>query len=224
MTRSALAALLLTAAAPAVAQPAAPYRAIGTEPFWSVTFERGRIVYEDPEGRRISVRAPRARPSFNGRRYVTRRLTLDIIRRECSDGMSDRRYADTVRVRVDGRSLEGCGGRILPPATLAHTSWEIISIRGRAVPGGERYKIEFGRARVSGRAGCNSFSGSYRVSRDGLRAGPLAMTQMACPGPAMEHEQALARIFRDRVRLYYPDGLSLIIRGPAGEVRLRRRA
>jgi len=225
MIRFVVAAALLTLAAPAAAQPNATYRAVGTEPFWSVTIGGGRMVYDDAEGRRVSVPAPRARPMRLGRRYATRRLAVTILRgRECSDGMSDRRYADTVRVRVDGRSLEGCGGRTVPPETLADTSWEIVSIGGRAVPGGEQYRIEFSRDQVRGKAGCNSFSGGYRVGRDGLRAGPLAMTQMACPGPGMEHEQAFARILQDTVRLYYPDGLSLIVRGPAGEIRLRRLA
>jgi heat shock protein HslJ len=222
MARSLLAALLLTAAAPAAAQSSAPYRAIGTEPFWSVSIGGGRMVYDDPEGNRVTVRTPAARPSFNGRRYVTRRLTVDITRQACSDGMSDRRYADTVRVTVDGRDLEGCGGAILPPETLAHTVWEIASIGGRRVPGGERYQVRFSDNELSGRAGCNSFSGSYRVGRAGLRAGPLAMTRMACPGPAMQHEETFSRILRETVRLYYPDGFSLIMRSPAGEIRLKR--
>lgn len=222
MFRTPLAALLLTAAGSAAAQPSAPYRAVGTEPFWSVTIDRGRMTYDDPEGRRVSVRTPRARPMRLGRRYETPRLSVTILRgQECSDGMSDRRYADRVRVHVDGRRLEGCGGAVLAPATLANTSWEMVSINGRAVPGGERYRVEFGTDRISGKAGCNSFGGAYRVGRDGFQAGPLAMTRMACPGPAMEHEQAFARLLAGRVRLLYPQG-DLVMRGTAGEVRLRR--
>jgi hypothetical protein len=91
-------------------------------------------------------------------------------------------FADTVRVTVDGRSLQGCGGAILPPATLQDTSWEIVTIDGGRVPGGEQYRIGFSADGISGRAGCNSFSGNYRVGRDGFQAGPLAMTRMACPG------------------------------------------
>ncbi len=221
MTRFALAALLLTAASPAVAQSSAPYRAVGTEPFWSVAIDSGRMIYEDAEGRRVTVRAPRARPSFNGRRYVTRRLTVDVTRQTCSDGMSDRLYADTVRVQVNGRELSGCGGAVLPPERLAGTSWEIVAIGGRPVPGGERYRVEFGENQISGKAGCNGFSGAYRVGRDGFQAGPLTMTRMACPGAAMQHEQAFAGILAERVRLFYPDG-DLVMRGPSGEIRFRR--
>lgn len=217
-----LAAAALFAASPAVAQPAGSYRALGTEPFWSLAIEGGRIVYEDAEGRRLSVATPRPRPMRLGRRYATPRLTVTILRgQRCSDGMSDRLYGDTVRVRVDKRLLSGCGGAILPPVTLANTVWEMVTIDGRAVPGGQQYRIEFGADRISGRAGCNQFSGTYRLGRDGFQAGPLGMTRMACPGPAMQHEQAVGRILASRVRLTYPSG-DLLMRGPAGEVRLKR--
>lgn len=221
---AALAGTLLSAG-PAYSQQAdGAYRALGTEPFWSVTVERGRMVYEDSEQRRVSERVARAQPMRLGYRYVTPRLRMTVFRgRECSDGMSDRRYADTVRVWVDGRSLQGCGGAILPPAILAGTSWRIVAIDGADVSREDRYEIQFAANRLSGRAGCNRFSGSYRVSSDGLQAGPLAMTRMACPGPRMEHEQAVSRILAGRVRLYYPDGDTLLMRGVGGgEIRLRR--
>jgi heat shock protein HslJ len=220
-----LAALAAPAAIPAAAQAqgGSTYRALGTEPFWSVTINGGRMVYDDAQGRKVAVRTPAARPSFNGRRYVSRRLTVDITRQPCSDGMSDFTYADTVRVTVDGRVLRGCGGPTLPPATLAHTRWEIVSINGARVPGGEQYRLEFTDGQMTGKAGCNGFGGSYRVGRDGFQAGPLAMTRMACPAPAMQHEQAVSRILSERVRLYYPDGQTLVRRGAAGgEIRLRR--
>ena len=35
-----------------------PYRALGTEPFWSITVANGRMTYESPEGG-FSVPAPR---------------------------------------------------------------------------------------------------------------------------------------------------------------------
>ena len=80
------------AASPAEAQSRAPYRALGTEPFWSITVQGGRMVYEDAEQRRVSVRVSRPQPMRLGYRYQTRRLTMTVFRgRECSDGMSDRR-------------------------------------------------------------------------------------------------------------------------------------
>src|SRR5688500_16436138 len=47
---------------------AGPYRALGTEPFWSVTIADGRMTYDSPEGG-FSVDAPAARATAGGRRF-----------------------------------------------------------------------------------------------------------------------------------------------------------
>ncbi len=213
--------LLLAGCATMSAPGGESYRALGTEPFWSVTIEGGQMTYNTPDGG-FSVQAPRGRELGDGRLWQSRRITLQSSLQECSDGMSDRRYRDTVRATVDGRRLEGCGGPSLAPETLANTNWTIVAINGAAVSG-DRYQMQFEANRLSGRAGCNNFSGPYSVGSDGLQAGPLMMTRMACPGPAMTHERAVADILRGRVRLYYPDGDTLLMRGAAGgEIRLRR--
>ena len=197
------------------------YRALGTEPFWSVNIDGGQLRYSTPDGN-FSDTLLSAEETGDGRIYRSRRFMLQTSLQECSDGMSDRRYRDTVRATVDGNRLEGCGGPSLAPETLADTNWTIVAINGAAVSG-DRYQMQFEANRLSGRAGCNSFSGPYSVGSDGLQAGPLMMTRMACPGPAMTHERAVADILRGRVRLYYPDGETLLMRGAAGgEIRLRR--
>lgn len=215
---------LLLAGCATMAPPAGggePYRALGTEPFWSVNVSGGRMGYGSPEGDFSDV-VLSEEETGDGRIYRGRRITLQTSRQECSDGMSDRRYRDMVRATVDGRRLEGCGGPTLAPETLADTSWQIVAINGAAVSG-ERYQMQFEANRLSGQAGCNSFGGTYSVGADGFQAGPLMMTRMACPGPAMTHERAVADILRGRVRLYYPDGDTLLMRGAAGgEIRLRR--
>lgn len=104
-------ALLLAGCATAPAStPGETYRALGTEPFWSVTIGGGRMIYDSANGPRFSVPAPRPRTTFNGHRYESQRLTVDVVHTRCSDGMSDRTYADTVQVNVDGENLRGCGG------------------------------------------------------------------------------------------------------------------
>jgi heat shock protein HslJ len=215
-------ALFAAAPAPAVAQ--GPYRALGTEPFWDLTIDGRSLTFNTPEpGTRVRVAAPRPRLSRGGRSYWTRRMQVTITRAEpCSDGMSDFMYPDTVRVVVDGTRYEGCGGAVLPPETLAQTNWRIVSIAGTDVSRLDGYELDFENDRMSGRAGCNRFSGPYRVTRDGFQAGALAMTRMACPGAAMRHEQAVSRILGGRLRLTYPDGRTLVMTGPQGTLRLRR--
>lgn len=91
--------------------PPAPYRALGTEPFWNVLIDERHITFIEPDQAQ-PLRDPRPQPvvSTVGRSYQTERMTVSIARGTCSDGMSDRVYPDIVRVTVNGRQLSGCGG------------------------------------------------------------------------------------------------------------------
>src|SRR5688572_1754930 len=137
--------------------------------------------------------------------------------------MSDYLYADTVIVVVDGRTLNGCGGERVAEDTLAHSSWSIEQIDGRTIDQDEAYILEFTADRISGRAGCNLFSGSYSRSADVLTPGALATTRMACPGPRMEHERRALRVLNGPVRISRArDGDALILTGNGGSIRIYR--
>lgn len=215
-------ALAFASSAQPAGGPATAYRALGTEPFWGVTIERGRMTYHDAEGRRFSVPTPTARPSFNGRRYITRRLTVDITRQRCSDGMSDRSYADTVRVVADGRRLSGCGGAYTNDVALAGTRWRIVAINGAAVPAREWYTIRFEGDRLTGMAGCNHFSGGYRLDNGRLIAGPIASTRMACQGPRGRDEQAVLRALAAPLRFAERGEGMIELTSNGGTLRLRQ--
>ena len=112
--------LLLTACygAPPPAPPITPnppggtYRALGTEPFWSLTIDAQRIVFTEANapGVEIAQPTPKVIIGIAGEIYQTPRINVNIVHAQCSDGMSDRVYPDKVQVRVDGRQFEGCGG------------------------------------------------------------------------------------------------------------------
>ena len=102
-----------TTPAPGYPAEAATYRAIGTEPFWDL--EIGRDLIFTDRGNNISVSQPAPAPinGVAGPTYQTPRLEVNIVHRQCNDGMSDRSYPDTVDVRVDGRQrYRGCGAPI----------------------------------------------------------------------------------------------------------------
>ncbi|HEU0135043.1 MAG TPA: hypothetical protein VFR28_09490 [Allosphingosinicella sp.] len=118
MTR-ALLPIVLLAAGCAAGQPAATpsdpagehYEAIGQEPGWRLVIHGGRIDYSGNYGeKKISVARPDPRPSFNGRRYVTPRLTVDVTYSRCNDAMSGHGFEHQVSVIADGESFKGCGG------------------------------------------------------------------------------------------------------------------
>lgn len=101
--------MFLALLAAAIATPL-PYKALGTEPFWSVTVTRGTIRLERPDAPPVVVRGVRRRIAGGGGRFVARGVRMDVVRRRCSDGMSDRVFPDTVTVRFRGALLKGCGG------------------------------------------------------------------------------------------------------------------
>jgi heat shock protein HslJ len=131
-------------------------------------------------------------------------------------------YADTVRVTANGTTVAGCGGTLLPPATLADTDWRIVAIGGEAVDG-DTYAMQFtGAGRLNGQAGCNRFSGRYAQRRVLLTAGPIAVTRMVCPGARMTHERAVLQILAGRVTIGFPDGETMVLTAAGGSIRLRR--
>jgi uncharacterized membrane protein len=101
------------------AEPAAPatrpkdesYAALGQEPGWALKIADGRIDYTGNYGeKKIDVARPEPRPSINGRRYVTPRLTVDITYARCNDAMSGFGFEHQVTVIADGETYKGCGG------------------------------------------------------------------------------------------------------------------
>ena len=215
----ALPALLL--ALPASAKTEA-YRAVGTEPGWTLTIDRGWITYAGDYGKtHIRIKAPAARSSFNGRRYVTRRIVVDITRAPCSDGMSDRNFPDRVTVTIGRRSVKGCGGDpVLDAAALDGSHWTIASIDGRPVRTARATELRFEGDRIAGNAGCNSFGGAYRLEGNRLSAAQVISTKMACVGPGMNVEGRFFDIIADAtVERRGTDMIAL--NGNGGSVELR---
>jgi uncharacterized membrane protein len=122
MTRLLLPLALLAAGCATAAPPAPPggpaqehYEARGQEPGWHLLIHRGRIDYTGNCGeKKIGVPRPDPRPSFNGRRYVTPRLTVDVTYSRCNDAMSGLGFEHQVTVIADGQTFKGCGGARKP--------------------------------------------------------------------------------------------------------------
>ena len=87
------------------------YEARGQEPGWHLVIHGGRIDYAGGYGeKKITVARPDPRPSFNGRRYETARLIVDVTYSRCNDAMSGFGYEHQVMVIADGETFKGCGG------------------------------------------------------------------------------------------------------------------
>lgn len=208
-TLIAAALMLGSAATPALAQEA--YRASGTEPFWSLTIGAQTMTFEAPGQRPVSVATPKVIHGFAGEIWQTRRIGVNTVHKQCSDGMSDRIYRDTVTVTVDGRRYDGCGGGTMAPAprpgrgpgpgiSLIEGNWRIAMINGRRPVYGTAPTVVFNGTRISGNASCNRFTGVFELARGRLTAGPLASTKMACASPlANRQEMQVLQILGERL-------------------------
>jgi uncharacterized membrane protein len=88
------------------------YTARGQEPGWALTIANGRLDYIGNYGeKKINVPRPDPRTTFNGHRYETTRLVVDVTHGRCNDAMSGHGYADRVTVIADGETYSGCGGQ-----------------------------------------------------------------------------------------------------------------
>ncbi|WP_326524115.1 META domain-containing protein [Sphingomonas sp.] len=219
-------------ATPAAAQSRAePYRALGTEPFWSLTIDRATITYKPMQGRATTVARPRPITGINGELYRARGMTVDITHTRCSDGMSDRTYADTVKVTIGRRTMSGCGGRVLSErpgnpgnpdgGMLSNSNWRISAIDGRPVRLERPATVGFTRDRIQGKI-CNGYGGGYRFHRGTLTTGQVISTQMYCAGGASDVENAFFRILRQPVKVSQGNRDTLVLTGGRSTVTLRR--
>jgi len=210
------------------------YRAVGTEPGWSLTIGHGQIRYVGDYGRtRITQRAPKPQIGFAGEMYTTRRLAINIVHARCSDGMSDRTYPDRVMVRIDGRkSVRGCGGAPInmpiPPhhgpgvPALDQSAWTIASVNGLPATTARPTAIRFSNGRIEGNAGCNSFGGAYQQRGIMLQSSRIISTKMACPGPGMTIESKVLHILSGPAQLSFRSDDTLVVSAGGDSMTLSR--
>lgn len=100
--------------------------------------------------------------------------------------------------------LAGCGASDdASGAALEDTRWVLQGYGPSGdltAPVGDREaSVTFERAdaTVTGSTGCNSYFGGYQLRGDALTIdGPLAQTEMACPGPVMDQEIAYIKLLQ----------------------------
>ena len=198
------------------------YAAHGTEPFWGLTFEDGKMVWTGDE-ERIEMFRPAPRPRGNVHVYRTPRMTVEITRRRCNRQLSiripDRSASASAAAR--GPALEGCGGGVLH-RDLDQTSWQIVDIDGTHV-GSELYKLGFeDDGRMRGRAGCNRFSAVYTQRGRTLTLGAIEATRMSCSDEHRSNETRMMQLLSGPIEIGWRGGMIMVLRGSNLHVTLRR--
>ena len=103
-------ALLAGCMAPPPAPPA-PYLANGTQPSWSLIIDSQQVTFIGADQSVLRDPAPQPVITAAGSTYQSPRILVTLVHAQCRDGASGQIYPDRVRVDVDGRSFNGCGGR-----------------------------------------------------------------------------------------------------------------
>lgn len=90
-----------------------PLRALGTEPFWGVDITAAGLAYSgvDRPEQTAAHSGPAVRGTvaiWSGRTDQGNDLEVTLTETECSDGMSDRIYPLSARVRIGEETLIGC--------------------------------------------------------------------------------------------------------------------
>lgn len=198
------------------------YKAVGNEPGWSLTVRSARMDYAGDYGE-VNIAEPTP-PDFRAAHgtYRSGKLRVTISAGPCSDGMSDLVYRQTVRVTADGRTVSGCGGGTIAPNRIAGTSWSVVSVNGKPVPGGPEYFVRFSERDIAAKFGCNSMGGRFSLNGDHLSVPDLMQTQMGCPEPSATFEQEAGALLRSNVRVERIGGERMRLVSEAGTIELRR--
>ena len=193
------------------------YTARGNEPGWTLRMIGNVIAYEGDYGdTKITIPAPAPRPSSNGVRHESDRLTVDVTYASCTDNMSGLRFADTVSVMADGKQVKGCGGRALPPESLNDTTWSIVMINQLPVLEVIPAEVRFAVGKVTGTAGCNRFNGDYSANVNALTLGAISSTRMMCPEKHMAQEAGFMALFGGKLAIRYSVDGSLLLSDEKG--------
>ena len=106
-------------------------------------------------------------------------LEVRIGVEQCADGATGKPYPDTVSVHLGDRTFEGCGGD--PEQLLTGGQWIVRRFGGDAMDYDPPAAIQFeGNGRMTGRGPCNSFTGGYQMTGEGLNFTGVASTRRAC--------------------------------------------
>ena len=190
--------------APDVAQPGIEldtldqtFHAHGNEPFWGLEISRTTITFRTPDRPPLTLPSPAPAIVTGRRRYTTRgdghQLTATVADRVCTDGMSGMTYPSSVTVLVDGREYRGCGGN--PVTVLQGKEWVVEDVNRAGIIDDSRLTLNFSAdGHLMGRAGCNSYSGRYTLTGEGLTVTDPTTTRKACAPSLMQQEEAFLKV------------------------------
>ncbi|MBC7519998.1 MAG: META domain-containing protein [Sandarakinorhabdus sp.] len=109
--------------------------------------------------------------------------------------------------------------------TLAGGPWLVEDINGGGVIDDARVDLAFAEGRVSGRSGCNRFSGDWQQAAQAIKLGPLMGTRMACAPAIMVMEAKFLAALEATTTVVFDNSGAALLKAPDGRVvKIRREA
>jgi heat shock protein HslJ len=128
-------------------------------------------------------------------------------------------FAGTALVMLAACTSSGTDGTAANQEDLEGVFWVLVDMEqdGETTAPLESSRIDLvleGQS-ASGSSGCNSYSGEYTLTQDGISFGQMATTLKACPQPLMEQEQTYLTVLQAAEEATL-DGDTLTLSGPEG--------
>lgn len=193
------------------------FRARGQEPSWLFTLGDGEAVFRTGHDG-VDVSFEIGATLIDGRRASLEggdETLVTVEARPCQDIMSGMFYPTAVTVVRGEEAFRGCGGE--PGDILAANEWIVEDISGGGIIDRSRISLTFTKdGRVSGFASCNSFSGAWSATGEGISLGNAAVTQKACAPALMDQEAKVFGILRALTSFRISNKGALVLEAPDG--------
>lgn len=207
------------------------FKATGNEPFWGLKIGKDKTVFtsliEGMESISFKSVEPIRAMDANVKMYKLNNgktsATVTIQQFDCQDSMSGEKSPYTVKVEINGKTLNGCGKYITD--YRLHDIWVLEELNGKKVSLTDfqrelpRIEIHAAENRFMGFGGCNSISGSIFYEKDLLRFSNMVSTLMACAPGNKEDEFTKAlqstitySVGNNRLTLSNPSGKLLVFK------------
>ncbi|SHG75408.1 Heat shock protein HslJ [Cognatiyoonia sediminum] len=200
----------------------ADYKAVGLEPFWSVSLDTETMELEREGMEDLSLQSSEAKMDERGDITIIasdtgRALRAVMLRQsiECSFAPEAIPYPETVSLSMGDETITGCGGD--PWAYLTARTWVVEDINGQGVIDIARTTIGFASSgAILGSGSCNRYNGTAALSATTLEIGPVAATLMMCPEALMNQERKLFDAFEKVSSFKVDETGALILNGSEG--------
>ena len=119
-----------------------------------------------------------------------------------------------------GLTVAACssGAGATQPPNLEGTKWRVVEIAGAPTYGANPPTVSFGKGRIRGDSGCNTFSANLTMEQMTIDVGSINSTLRLCEGDVGEIETQFMRALVGANSFAFDEEGNLVIDGNGGEV------